>query len=223
MRGYSKVQNGISSRSLKPSCNKRKNYKGIFYFIRFLPILITFKKIWNFLWYVSHTSQKDQVLAANSYIWQSEKLLKSNSGRPQASHLTLLGLRSTSVKWGSGWDNTVRLPALKPGMKWSGWLSRVRLFATPWTVAYHALPSMGFSRQKYWSGLPFPSSLRSSWPRHRTGVSRIVGTCFTAWATSVWEVLKSGDSEPKLLNPPQSTGMLSLILILGLAGPGALG
>ena len=135
MRGYSKVQNGISSRSLKPSCNKRKNYKGIFYFIRFLPILITFKKIWNFLWYVSHTSQKDQVLAANSYIWQSEKLLKSNSGRPQASHLTFPGLRSTSVKWGSGWDNTVRLPALKSGMKWSGWLSRVLLFATPWTVS----------------------------------------------------------------------------------------
>ena len=36
-------------------------------------------------------------------------------------------------------------------------LSRVRLFATPWTVAYHAPPSMGFSRQEYWSGLPFPS------------------------------------------------------------------
>ena len=36
-------------------------------------------------------------------------------------------------------------------------LSRVRLFATPWTVAYEAPPSMGFSRQEYWSGLPFPS------------------------------------------------------------------
>ena len=35
-------------------------------------------------------------------------------------------------------------------------LSRVRLFATPWTVAYQASPSMGFSRQEYWSGLPFP-------------------------------------------------------------------
>ena len=31
------------------------------------------------------------------------------------------------------------------------------LFANPWTVAYQALPSMGFSRQEYWSGLPFPS------------------------------------------------------------------
>ena len=36
-------------------------------------------------------------------------------------------------------------------------LSRVRFFATPWTVAYQASPSMGFSRQEYWSGLPFPS------------------------------------------------------------------
>ena len=37
-------------------------------------------------------------------------------------------------------------------------LSHVRLFATPWTVAHQAPPSMGFSRQEYWSGLPFPSS-----------------------------------------------------------------
>ena len=36
-------------------------------------------------------------------------------------------------------------------------LSRVRLFGTPWTVAHQAPPSMGFSRQEYWSGLPFPS------------------------------------------------------------------
>ena len=36
-------------------------------------------------------------------------------------------------------------------------LSRVRLFATPWTVAYQASPSMGFSRQEYQSGFPFPS------------------------------------------------------------------
>ena len=36
-------------------------------------------------------------------------------------------------------------------------LSRVKLFETPWTVAHQAPPSMGFSRQEYWSGLPFPS------------------------------------------------------------------
>ena len=36
-------------------------------------------------------------------------------------------------------------------------LSRVPFFATPWTVAYQASLSMGFSRQEYWNGLPFPS------------------------------------------------------------------
>ena len=36
-------------------------------------------------------------------------------------------------------------------------LSRVRLFVTPWTVAHQAPPSMGLSRQEYWSGLPLPS------------------------------------------------------------------
>ena len=35
-------------------------------------------------------------------------------------------------------------------------LSCARLLATPWTVAYEASPSMGFSRQEYWSGVPLP-------------------------------------------------------------------
>ena len=37
--------------------------------------------------------------------------------------------------------------------------SHVRPFATPWTAAYQAPPSMGFSRQEYWSGVPLPSPL----------------------------------------------------------------
>ena len=45
-------------------------------------------------------------------------------------------------------------------MKWKvkmKLLSRVQLFVTPWTAAYQAPPSMGFSRHEYWSGLPLPS------------------------------------------------------------------
>ena len=38
-------------------------------------------------------------------------------------------------------------------------LSRVRLLATPWTAAHQAPPSMGFSRQEYWSGVPLPSPM----------------------------------------------------------------
>jgi len=38
-------------------------------------------------------------------------------------------------------------------------LSRARLFMIPWTAAYQAPPSMGFSRQEYWNGVPLPSSI----------------------------------------------------------------
>ena len=41
-------------------------------------------------------------------------------------------------------------------------LSRVRLFATPWTAAYQAPPSMGFSRREYCSGIPSPSPMRNN-------------------------------------------------------------
>ena len=50
--------------------------------------------------------------------------------------------------------NVIRKQTNKNKMKL---LRCVQLFATLWTVAYQAPPSMGFSRQKYWSGLPFPS------------------------------------------------------------------
>ena len=76
-------------------------------------------------------------------------------------------------------------------------LSRVWLFATPWTIAYQASPSMGFSRQEYWSGLPFPSPGDLPHPGKNTGVgycfllqgifptqvSRVGGRRFNLWAT----------------------------------------
>ena len=48
-------------------------------------------------------------------------------------------------------------------------LSRLRLSATLWTVAYQAPPSTGFSRQEYWSGLPFPSPVDHTDPRVKPG------------------------------------------------------
>ena len=51
--------------------------------------------------------------------------------------------------------------------------SRVRLCATPWTAAHQAPPSLGFSRQEHWSGLPFPSPMHESakWKWSRSVVS----------------------------------------------------
>ena len=40
--------------------------------------------------------------------------------------------------------------------------SRVQLCATPWMAAHQTPPSLGFSRQEYWSGLPFPSPMHES-------------------------------------------------------------
>ena len=58
--------------------------------------------------------------------------------------------------------------------KWKGKvksLSRVRLSATPWTAAFQAPPSMGFSRQEYWSGVPSPSPLECT---RDTKVTRLI-------------------------------------------------
>ena len=78
-----------------------------------------------------------------------------------------------AVKW-SEWSCSVVSNSL--------WLheSQRLLFET---VAYQSPPSMGFSRQEYWSGLPFPSPGKSSRPRDRTRVSHIPGRCFNLWAT----------------------------------------
>ena len=64
-------------------------------------------------------------------------------------------------------------------------LSRVRLSVTPRTVAYQAPPSMGFSRQEYWSTGVGSFSRGSSWPRDGTQASciAIAGRRFTVWTT----------------------------------------
>ena len=63
---------------------------------------------------------------------------------------------------------------------WS--FSHVCLFVTPWTVAYQAPPSIGFSRQEYWSGLPAPSPGDVPSPGSNLGPC-IASRLFTIWAT----------------------------------------
>ena len=62
------------------------------------------------------------------------------------------------IRWPKYWSFSF---SISPSNEYSGLkvklLSRFRLFATPWTVAHQAPQSMEFSRQEYWSGLPFPS------------------------------------------------------------------
>ena len=78
----------------------------------------------------------------------------SNSVRPHRRQPTRLPRPWDSPGKNTGVGCHFLLQCIKVKMKS---LSRVRLFTTPGTAAYQAPPSMGFSRQEYWSGVPLPS------------------------------------------------------------------
>ena len=97
-------------------------------------------------------------------------------------------------------------------------LSCVRLLAALWTVAYQAPSSMGLSRQKYWSGLPFPSPEDLPNPGNGTPASRIVKVKESESASL--SVL-SDSSRPHGLHSPwnspgQNPGVHSLSLLQGI-------
>ena len=78
-------------------------------------------------------------------------------------------------------SSTASIQAWRPQISLSGRFLAATTCA--WTVAYQAPQSMGFSRQEYWSGLPFPSPGDLPDPGIEPRVSRIVGRRFTVWAT----------------------------------------
>ena len=68
-------------------------------------------------------------------------------GSPVPGILQARTLEWVAISFSNAWKWKVKVKSL----------SRVRLLATPWTAAYQAPLSVGFSRQKYWSGVPLPS------------------------------------------------------------------
>ena len=72
-------------------------------------------------------------------------------------------LEWVAISFSSAWKWKVKVKSL----------SRARLLATPWTAAYQASPSMGFSRQECWSGLPLPSPKRSKTPEKTKKTQKI--------------------------------------------------
>ena len=71
----------------------------------------------------------------------------SPPGSPILGILQARTLEWVAISFSNAWKGKVKVKSL----------SRVRLLATPWTAAYQAPPSMGFSRQEYWSRVPLPS------------------------------------------------------------------
>ena len=76
----------------------------------------------------------------------------SPPGSPVPGILQARTLEWVAISFSNAWKWKVKVKSL----------SRVRLSATPWTAAYQGPPSMGFSRQEYWSGVPLPSPLALS-------------------------------------------------------------
>ena len=71
----------------------------------------------------------------------------SPPGSPVPGILQARTLEWVAISFSNAWKWKVKMKSLR----------HVRLFATPWTAAYQAPLSMGFSRQEYWSGMPLPS------------------------------------------------------------------
>ena len=76
-----------------------------------------------------------------------DPIYDSPPGSPIPGILQARTLEWVAISFSNAWKRKVKVKSL----------SRVWLCVTPWTAAYQALPSMEFSRQKYWSGVPLPS------------------------------------------------------------------
>ena len=91
----------------------------------------------------------------------------SSPGSPVPGILQARTLEWVAISFSNAWKWKVKVKSF----------SRVRHLATPWTAAYQAPPSMGFSRQEYWSGVPLPSL--------RTKSYKYI-TLITSHITSIW-------------------------------------
>ena len=95
--------------------------------------------------------QQSPAAAAAKSLQSCPTLCDPTDGSPQGSPIPGI-LQARTLEWvaisfSNAWKWKLKVKSL----------SRVWLFATPWTAAYQAPPSMGFSRQEYWSGAPLPS------------------------------------------------------------------
>ena len=106
----------------------------------------------------------------------------SPPGSPVPGILQARTLQWVAIAFSKAWKCKVKVKSL----------SRVRLLATPWAAAYQAPPSMGFSRQEYWSGVPVPSP-----------AARLSKCLIQVWASLVVQMVRN-------LPAVQETGFRSL-------------
>ena len=113
-------------------------------------------------------------------------------GSPVPGILQARTLEWVAISFSNAWKGKVKVKSL----------SRVRLFATPWSAAYQAPPFMGFSRQEYWSGVPLhfcQLPIGEHFPRMQTHLTHIVVNtnnpfpCLTPLTWRAGPLLRTGD------------------------------
>ena len=109
-----------------------------------LAMEITFKTSWAYLFH-AHAAAAAKSLQSCSTL--CDPIDSSPPGSSVPGILQARTLEWVAISFSNAWKWKVKAKSL----------SRVQLLATPWTAAYQAPPSMGFSRQEYWSGVPLPS------------------------------------------------------------------
>jgi len=87
------------------------------------------------------------LLSRLSRVWLCDPIDGSPRGSPVPGILQARTLEWVAISFSSAWKWKVKVKSL----------SHVRLLVASWTAAYQAPPSMGFSRQEFWSGVPLPS------------------------------------------------------------------
>ena len=93
------------------------------------------------------------LLSHFSPVWLSNPIDGSSPGSTVPGILQVRTLEWVAISLSKAWKWKVKVKLL----------SCVRLLATPWTASHQAPPSMGFSRQEYWGGVPLPSLIIISW------------------------------------------------------------
>ena len=98
---------------------------------------------------------------------------RSPTGSPVPGILQARTLEWVAISFSNAWNWKVKVKLL----------SRVRLSVTPWTIAYQAPPSMGFSRQEYWSGVPLSSQFNGWVTLHWVYVPQLSYPFICWWAS----------------------------------------
>ena len=116
-------------------------------------------------WWKMSTAAAAAAKSLQSCLTLCDPIDGSPPGSPIPGILQARTLEWLAISFSNAWKWKVKVKSL----------SRVRLSVTPWTAAFQAPPSMGFSRQEYWSGVPLP---RSKW----TNLSFIITTFLSIYS-----------------------------------------